>query len=100
MSRGIAKILDIVFSGGYTDGMEGTGLITPTEAAKRKGVSPATIYRAVREKRLPSTEVLGRIGIRPADLDAFEAGSYGGVKRATVRRGPGRRRKEASGEGV
>lgn len=74
-------------------GQNGEELLTPAEAAKRKGVAPATIYRAVNDGRLACVRILGRIGIRPADLDGFDAASYGGVQRAKKRRGPGRPRK-------
>lgn len=65
--------------------------LTTKDAAQLKGVSIATIYKAIEEKRLPSTRVLGRIAIKPADLEAYEPGSYGGVERTRKRRGPKKR---------
>ena len=68
--------------------------MTVTQAAGVKAVSPSTIWRAVREGRLPAVRVLGRIGIRPADLEAWKAGSTDKIRRDPIRRpGSGRRRK-------
>lgn len=67
-------------------------LLTPQEAAQRKGVAVQTIYKAIAERRLPSERVLGRIGLRPGDVDAYQPGSYGGAKRTRRSRGPGRRK--------
>jgi excisionase family DNA binding protein len=63
-------------------------LITVEAAAVLKGVSVATLYKAIREGRLPSQRVLGRVGLRPADVAAFEP------KRGGIRPGSGRPRKE------
>ena len=52
-------------------------LLTPAEAATRKGVSRAAIYAAVAEGRLPHTRVLGRIGVREDDLVAWIPVQYG-----------------------
>jgi excisionase family DNA binding protein len=70
--------------------------LSPQQAAERKGVAVQTIYKAVSEGRLPSTRILGRIGLSPTDVDAWEPAPYGdreGVKRE---RGPGRRKKPAT----
>jgi len=64
--------------------------ITPKKAAEIKGVSVPTIYKAIERGLLPSVRVLDRVALRPADLDAYQPGSYGGVKRTVKRRGPGR----------
>ena len=62
--------------------------LTTREAADQKGVALATIYEAVKRGDLASTKVLGRIGIKPIDLDAYQAGSYNGIERTRKRRGP------------
>lgn len=67
-------------------------LLTPQEAAQRKGVSVATIYKAISDGRLPARRILHRLALSPVDVDAFEAGSYAGIKRTNIRRGPGRTR--------
>ncbi len=64
--------------------------LTPRQAAERKGVSVPTIYKAIERGALPSVRVLDRVALRPADVEAYEPGSYGCVKRAVRRRGPGR----------
>lgn len=70
--------------------------ITPKQAAERKGVSLAAIYRAIERGALPSTEVLGRKGLRPADVASYQPGSYGGVERSRRRRGPLKKDKQAT----
>lgn len=64
--------------------------ITPRQAAELKGVSVPAIYKAIGRGLLPSVRVLDRIALRPADVDAYQPGSYGGIKRTIIRRGPGR----------
>lgn len=64
--------------------------ITPKKAAEIKGVSVPTIYKAIERGVLPAMRVLDRVALRPADVDAYQPGSYGGVKRTVKRRGPGR----------
>lgn len=66
------------------------GYLTPAEAAERKGVARSAIYKAIREGRLPSEQMLGRVAVKVTDLDAYEPGSYGDNKRALRPRGPGR----------
>lgn len=73
-------------------------LLTPQEAAQRKGVAVQTIYKAIAESRLPSQRVLGRIGLRPGDVEAYQPGSYGEAKRARRSRGPGRRKTSQAAE--
>ena len=63
------------------------------DAARRRNVSPATIYKAIHEGRLKAVRMLGRFAILPADIDAFEAASYAGVKRAVKTRGVPRKQK-------
>ena len=67
-----------------------TEYLTPKEAAERKGVALATIYKAIERGNLPSYRVLGRVAVKASDVDAYTPGSYGDAQRATVRRGPGR----------
>lgn len=49
------------------------GYLTAAEAAKRVGVHPLTVRRAIRDGRLPATTLKrsGCYGISPADLDAW-----------------------------
>ena len=64
--------------------------LTPKQAAERKGVSVPTIYKAIERGALPFERVLDRVAVRVADVDAYQPGSYGGIKRTVKRRGPGR----------
>lgn len=64
--------------------------LTPRQAAELKGVSIPTIYKAIERGLLPSVRVLDRVALHRADVEAYQPGSYGGVKRAVIRRGPGR----------
>ena len=63
---------------------------TPKKVAEIKGVSLQAIYKAIERGLLPSVRVLDRVALRPADVDAYQPGSYGGIKRTVKRRGPGR----------
>ena len=65
-----------------------TAFITPRQAAQRKGVSVPAIYKAIERGEIASADVLGRKALRPADVDAYQPGSYGGVTRTRRRRGP------------
>lgn len=67
-----------------------TEFITPRQAAERKSVTVQAIYKAIERGHLPSVRVLDRVALRPADVDAYQPGSYGGIKRTVKRRGPGR----------
>ena len=69
--------------------------LTPKKAAEIKGVSLPTIYKAIERGLLPSVRVLDRIALRAADLDAYQPGSYNGIKRTIKPRGPGRGRKRS-----
>ena len=69
--------------------------LTPRQAAERKGVSVPTIYKAIERGVLPSERVLDRVAVRIADVDAYQPGSYGGIKRTVRKRGPGRGPKQA-----
>jgi excisionase family DNA binding protein len=71
---------------------EAEELITPQEAARRKGVTAATVYKACREGKLPYTEVLNRFALKPSDVDAWQPQGWGGR-----RPGQGRRRKDEEG---
>lgn len=62
--------------------------LTPKEAAERKGVTVQAIYRAIERGELPTTIILSRKALLPADVEAYQPGSYGGVERARKRRGP------------
>ena len=53
-------------------------LITPAEAARRKGVSHPTIYSAIADGRLPGVHVLGRLALREDDVEAWEPINYAG----------------------
>ncbi len=64
--------------------------LTPKQAAERKGVSVPTIYKAIERGVLPSERVLGRVAVRLTDVDTYQPGSYGGIKRTVRQRGPGR----------
>ena len=70
--------------------------LTPRQAAEQKGVSVQTIYKAIERGLLPSVRVLDRVALRVADVEAYKPGSYGGVKRTIIRRGPGRSPKPAN----
>ena len=50
----------------------GEGYISVAEAARRKGISRAAMYRAVRENRIPHTTILGtRTILSEQDVEAF-----------------------------
>ena len=48
-------------------------LLTVQEAAREIGCTQAALYQAVKQERLPHVRVLGRIGLRRAELSAFAA---------------------------
>jgi excisionase family DNA binding protein len=54
--------------------------LTVQEAATRKAVTVNAIYNAIRDGRLPSRRVLGRIALLPSDVDAFTSSGHGGVR--------------------
>jgi len=75
----------------FTDkGQSMTGYITPRQAAEYKGVTVQAIYKAIERGLLPSVRVLDRVALRLADVEAYQPGSYNGIKRTVKRRGPGR----------
>jgi excisionase family DNA binding protein len=67
-----------------------TQYLTPREAAERKGVAVASIYKAIERGQIPSVRVLGRVALRVGDVEAYQPGSYGENKRDYRPRGPGR----------
>ena len=67
--------------------------LTPKEAAALKGVTLATIYKAIERGTLPKHTVLDRVALLASDVESYSPGSYGGVTREKVLRGPGRPRK-------
>lgn len=48
--------------------------LTVSQAAKSKGVSRTTVYKAIGTGLLPSYEVLGRTAVRETDLRAADLG--------------------------
>ena len=55
-------------------------LLTVEQVARDLGISPATVYKAVREGRLFSVRVLGRVLIRREDAARFQPASHGGAR--------------------
>lgn len=51
-------------------------LLTVQQAADRLQIKPAAVYQAMNDGRLPFVEVLGKRGLRPADLDAYKPRAY------------------------
>ena len=72
-----------------------TEYMTPRQAAECKGVTVQAIYKAIERGLLPSVRVLDRVALHVADVEAYQPGSYGGIKRTVKRRGPGRSPKPA-----
>ena len=70
--------------------LNGIEYLTPKEAAERKGVALASIYKAIERGALPSERVLERVVIPILAVDAYEPGSYGETRRTYKKRGPGR----------
>lgn len=54
--------------------------ISPTEAAKRLGVTPFTVRRWIHDKKLPATRVGGRWKLDPRDLEKMVTESYASEK--------------------
>lgn len=50
-------------------------LLTVSEAANELGVSREAVYKAIREGRLTSVMVLGKIGIERKTLKAYSPGA-------------------------
>ena len=74
--------------------------LTVQELATVKGVRPSTIFKAIREGRVPVRRLYGRILIARTDADAYEPGSYRGNRRAIKPRGPGRRTPNTDTQGT
>jgi len=47
-------------------------LLTVSQAAKLKGVSRTAVYAAIERGRLPHRRILGHVGLREADVLAWE----------------------------
>lgn len=47
--------------------------LSVSQVALSKGVSRNAVYKAVREGRLPSTELVGTVAIRWTDVEAWQA---------------------------
>lgn len=62
-------------------------LLTISEAAALKQVSRQSIYRAIAERRLPSVQVLGKMGVMKSDVMAYEPISYRGRPGSKARGG-------------
>ena len=50
-----------------------TPLLTPRQAAERLGVAPRELYRLIDTGELVAYKVGRDLGLRPEDLDAYEA---------------------------
>ena len=70
--------------------------MTVAEVAEKLSMSRQGVQKAITEGRLPSVRILNKIGVRVADMEAFQPATYGGVQRSHKRRGPGRPKSEAS----
>ncbi len=57
-------------------------LLTVNEVAENKGVTRSAVYAAIKEGRLQPVRVLGRLGLREADVAAW-------VPKANIGRPPG-----------
>lgn len=60
-----------------------TKFITASEAAKLKGVSRSAIYAAIRDGRLTSKELLGRMALNEAEVLAWTPAPRSGRKKGT-----------------
>lgn len=66
------------------------GLLSLKEAADLKGVSLSCIYKAIKRGDLAFVTILGKMGVKESDLKNLQVGTYGGIRRAAKKRGPGR----------
>lgn len=66
---------------------EPEGYISISEAADRRGVTVDTLYKVVRQGKIPSIKLLGKTGVLYSDVEAYPFASWGGVKRAQLKRG-------------
>ena len=55
-------------------------MITVKAAAERKGCKVATVYKAIKDGRLPHTLILDRVALRPSDVDAWQPDKWGGQR--------------------
>jgi len=69
--------------------------LTPKEAAEKKGVSVAAIYKAIERGQLSSERVLNRVAVRTADIDAWQPAGY--TKEGTQREGVKKERGRSGG---
>lgn len=70
--------------------------LTVAEAARIKGVDVDTVYAAIHKDKLPHiVETRPKYFVMSDDLEAWTPGTYAGVQREKVRRGPGRPKKES-----
>ena len=58
-------------------------LLTVPEAATLKGVTPAAIYTAIAEGRLPHQRVLGRLAVSKADILKWTPVYHAGRRKGT-----------------
>jgi len=65
-------------------GIENAEIYSVQQAARRKQVSVSTVYKAMRDGKLPSVSVLGRKGIRLTDIDAWSPAAHGGARRSSA----------------
>lgn len=75
------KTFDLFFGEGYNppvETLDGIEYLTVAEAAERKNVTPAAIYRAVQEGRLAYVILFGRRVLRASDVAAWESAGHGG----------------------
>lgn len=59
--------------------------LTVPEFAKRLGVKPATVYIAIKQRRVQYTTILGTLGIPRTELDRFKR-RKNGVKSKVLRK--------------
>lgn len=58
-------------------------LLTVAQAAQREGMSRATLYTAISQGRLPAQRVLGKLGLRLEDVQAWRARERKGRRKGT-----------------
>lgn len=61
-------------------------LLTPVQAARRKGVTHTTVYKAMQRGALAYVKLLGHYALRPADVDAWTPDTHGGRRAGQGRR--------------
>jgi excisionase family DNA binding protein len=86
--------------------MDTENYLTISDAAERRGVSIAAVYKAIREERISKEKILGRVVVKKDEIDAYPFGSYTPketgekIVRAHKERGPGRKRQPRIGTKV